>query len=37
LEKEGLIQAKAVDRIALIDLPALRNIANGGRPRKSTR
>lgn len=36
LEREGLIALPDKDRIELIDAPALRQLANGGRPRQST-
>ncbi len=37
LKKEGLIALPDPDHIELLDRPALRQIANGGRPRRSTR
>ncbi|MEM8951569.1 MAG: Crp/Fnr family transcriptional regulator [Pseudomonadota bacterium] len=37
LEQEGLIQTLETDQILMIDVIGLRRIANGGRPRRSTR
>ncbi|MEO1248498.1 MAG: Crp/Fnr family transcriptional regulator [Pseudomonadota bacterium] len=37
LESDGLIQVPQVNQVRLIDVPSLRRIANGGRPRKSNR
>ena len=37
LAKEGLIDTSGPDEIHLIDIPAMRRIADGGRPRQSTR
>lgn len=36
LEREGFISLPDKDQIELIDAPALRQLANGGRPRQST-
>lgn len=37
LEADGLIDVPQVNQVRLIDVPSLRRIANGGRPRKSNR
>ncbi len=37
LERESLIDIPQHDRIFLNDIPSMRRIANGGRPRRSTR
>ena len=37
LRRDGLIAIPRPDRIVLADMPSLRRIANGGRPRRSTR
>ena len=37
LERERLIHLSQADQVTLLDAPSLRRIANGGRPRQSTR
>ena len=37
LERERLVHLSQADQVTLLDAPSLRRIANGGRPRQSTR